>query len=278
MNTPETPETDEGKVTEPDNPERPESSENPPEPQIEGGGGQFGRVEITIPPGSTDIRQSRWAWIWGGAPWLIVAILFGSQDPGGGFFIFAIGLGIAVTIPRYLGWRKTAYYVTHNAVIFQRGMLGSSQLYNLPAEQFQRVVERPGLFGRYLGYHAIDIRMREGGKVSLAYVPRSAALTDLVIRMRDRYSDYDEEQELRELAMIVARQRGEIPEDFDQPDGSAETPEIQANQATPQAPEMPPARPTEKRPQRPPDRPTEAGEYRPDVREYRAESDERDRR
>ena len=272
------PEQHEGKVTEPDNPESPES---PPEPQNEGGGGQFGRVEITIPPGSTEIRQSRWAWIWGGAPWLIVAILFGAQDPTSGFFIFAIGLGIAVTIPRFLGWRKTAYYVTHNSVVFQRGMLGSSQMYNLPAEQFQRVVERPGLFGRYLGYHAVDIRMREGGRVSLAYVPKSADLTDRVIRMRDRYSDYDEEQELRELAMIVARQRGEIPEDFDQPDGSAETPETPETpetQETPETPEPPPARPTEKRPERPPVRPTEAGEYRPDVREYRAESDKRDRR
>ena len=90
--------------------------------------------------------------------------------------------------------------------------------------------------------------------------------------MRDRYSDYDAEQELRELAMIVARQRGEIPEDFDPPDGSAETPEIQEIQEIQETQETPETSET------PPARPTEAGEYRPDVREYRAESDRRDRR
>jgi hypothetical protein len=217
--------------------------------------GRPGLTEITIPPGSTEIRQSRWAWIWGGAPWLAVALLFGFQDPGSGFFIFAIGLGIAVTVPRYLGWRRTAYHVAHDAIIFQRGMLGNSQMYNLPAEQFQRVVQRPGLFGRYLGYHAIDIRMREGGKVSLAYVPASAGLTAKVISMRDRYSDYDEAQELHELAMIAARQRGEIPEDYEKP--YDEPPE------TTDAPQSPKTA-----------RSAEAGEYRPEVREFKADDED----
>ena len=255
-------------MTEPEKNERPE---NPPKQPVgrqvsPEGAGPPGLTEITIPPGSTEIRQSRWAWIWGGAPWVVVAILFGSQDPGSGFFIFAIGLGIAVTVPRYLGWRRTAYHVAQDAVIFQRGLLGNTQMYNLPAEQFQRVVERPGLFGRYLGYTAIDIRMREGGKVSLAYVPASAGLTEKVISMRDRYSDYDEAQELHELAMIAARQRGEIPEEYQKPsEEPGESIDVQPSETTdtPQSPNT--------------SRTTEAGEYRPAVREFKADDEKRGR-
>jgi hypothetical protein len=237
-------------VTEPEKNEQPEV-----QPVSREDAGPPGLAEITIPPGSTEIRQSQWAWIWGGAPWLIVALLFGFQDPRSGFLIFAIGLGIAVTIPRYLSWRRTAYHVAQDAVIFQRGLLGNSQMYNLPAEQFQRVVQRPGLFGRYLGYHAIDIRMREGGKVSLAYVPASAGLTEKVIAMRDRYSDYDEAQELHELAMISARQRGEIPEDY-----------VKVNEKPPETTESPNT-----------SRTTEASEYRPEVKEFKADDEKRDR-
>jgi hypothetical protein len=248
-------------VTEPENKEQLDNlPEQPADQPMSGptngeGAGRPGLTEITIPPGSTEVRQAQWAWIWGGAPWLIVAVLFGFQDPRSGFLIFAIGLGIAVTIPRYLSWRRTAYYVTHNSVIFQRGLLGNSQMYNLPAEQFQRVVQRPGLFGRYLGYHAIDIRMREGGKVSLAYVPASSGLTEKIITMRDRYSDYDEAQELHELAMISARQRGEIPEDY-----------VKASEA--------PLEPTNDSSA---DRPTGASEYRPEVTEFKADDEKRDR-
>ncbi len=263
-------ETERGNEAEPEN-----------RPEAEPGPGWTGGPEISIPPGSTEVRQSMWAWMWGLVPWAVVAILFSQQSTE--MIILAVGLGIAVTIPRYLGWRKTAYHVTHNAVIFQRGLLGNSQLYNLPAEQFQRIVERPGLFGRYLGYHAVDIRMREGGKVSLSYVPISAGLTERVIRMRDRYSDYDEERELREMAMIEARQRGEVPqhleEEFDrdtglsdeQPIEASEEPEV-ADFDRPRREHMDEPKDTRKKPSA-----TEATEYRPEVREYRADRDERDR-
>ena len=204
---------------------------------------------------------------------MAVTLLFGVQDPT--FALFPIGLGIAVTIPKYLAWRKTAYYLTQDGVIFQRGMLGTPQRYDLPAERFQRIVERPGLFGKTLGYHAVDIRMREGGRVSLAYVPATERLTERLIALRDRLSDYDEEQELRELAIIDARQRGEDvsgyfpdpPEDKPEAEGSPEAPGPEAFTAS-DKPEPSRSRRAQ----------ADAGEYRPDVSDYDPKLGERDDR
>lgn len=259
--------------------------------------GNAPQPEISIPPGATEIRQTKWAWIWSAIPWIVVSILFGLDNPS--LALFPIGLGIAVSVPRYIGWRKTAYYVTHNSIIYQRGQLGTTQTYELPAEHFQRVVERPGMFGRLLGYHAVDIRMKESGRVSLSWVPATAGLTERVIRMRDRYSDYDEEVELLELEMIAARQRGEIPPDYDSEvlDEVSESVETPRTPRTPRTPEMPdhdsptptpvatndepgaaPDEPDET-PSKNRDRPgaTGASDYRPDVREYRADRDGRDK-
>lgn len=222
------------------------------------GGGPAG----VVPPGSKAVRQSPWTWWWGGVPWLALAILFVALEPRSGLSIFAVALGAAVTIPRYLMWRRTVYYITGDGLIFQRGLLGTPQMYFLPAESFQRIVRRPGVFGNLLGYHAIDIRMREGGRVSLAFVPASAYLFQQLVSLRDQHSDYDEEQELRELAMIEARQRGEEVPDFDRHDSRP------ANESGEERPHQEPAANQE------PDggrrRGSGATEYRPDIRGYDA--------
>ncbi len=229
--------------------------------------GTGGGPTTVVPPGADEVRQSPWSWWWSGAPWIALAILFGALDPGAGLFIFALALGVAVTIPRYLMWRKTIYYITGDGVVFQRGLLGTPQMYYLPAESFQRIVERPGIFGRLLGYHAVDIRMREGGRVSLAYVPASSNLTDRLIRLRDKHSDYDEQQELHELAMIEARQRGEeIPFEWeqDQPPAEEEQPDEQPYPEAEAEPEPMPDRPE----RRGRSSPTQATQYRPNVTGY----------
>ncbi len=234
--------------------------------------GTGGGSTTVVPPGAYEVRQSPWSWWWGGAPWIALAILFGALDPRAGLFIFALALGVAVTIPRYLMWKKTVYYITGDGVIFQRGLLGTPQMYYLPAESFQRIVERPGVFGRLLSYHAIDIRMREGGRVSLAYVPASSNLTDRLVRLRDKHSDYDEEQELRELAIIEARQRGEEipfeseqdqpPFDRDQPPAGQDQPD---EQPYPEAEGERTPDPAERRDRSAPARATQ---YRADVTGY----------
>lgn len=238
--------------------------------ESESGEGYVNQPEFTVPPGATEVRQSKWAWLWSGIPWVAVTILFGVQDPQ--LALLPLGLGIAVTIPRYFAWRKTAYYITADTVIFQRGTLGKPQLYTLPAEGFQRIVERPGLFGKHLGYHAIDIRMRETGRVSLSYVPAEARMASRLISLRDRHSVYDEDQEERELEFIASKQRGETAgnlqdEDADPSVASASTLDqteldnpatIKSADDSKGAIVKPDQQPT----------PNQVTDYRPDVTEY----------
>ncbi len=244
---------------------------------------------VTVPPGSTEVRQSSWAWLWGAVPWIALAALFASMDLRSGLFIFAVALGVAVTIPRYLMWRRTVYHVAHDGVVFQRGLIGTPQMYHLPAQSFQRIVSRPGVFGNLLGYHAVDIRMREGGRVSLSYVPAAAGMIDRLTALRDRHSDYDEEREQLEMAIIEARQRGEEipPEYMQEADGGheAHAPAPAAGPDAPDAPEVPEVPEAAERdraegargttdpgpvPERPPARPASGGarQYRPEVSGY----------
>ena len=248
-----------------------------PRPEESMGDEAIGRP-IDVPPGSTTVRQTSWAWLWGGIPWVALAILFGALEPTSPVFILAVALGVAVTIPRYLMWRRTVYYITHDGVIFQRGLIGTPQMYHLPAASFQRIVQRPGLFGNVLNYHAIDIRMREGGRVSLAYVPSSAGMMDRLLALRDRYSDYDEEREMMEIAIIEARQRGEeIPDEYQQegiPDQEFEPTQV-VEVAEPEPERDPPQK--AQRPDRSPPS-SEARVYRPDASGYSAGRSDRGRR
>ena len=163
---------------------------------------------------SKEIKQSPWAWIWGGAPWIVLAIWFWFGSGSTGMTIFAVVLGIAVTAPRYISWRKTLYVINESSVTYQRGSIGPTQTVELPAEQFQRITDNPGMFGKFLGYTTVSMRLKgESNFMRLSHIPTSANLTQKLIKMRDRYSDYDEAKELEELAIISARQRGDYVEE-----------------------------------------------------------------
>lgn len=163
---------------------------------------------------SKEIKQSPWAWIWGGAPWIVLAIWFWFGSGSTGMTIFAVVLGIAVTAPRYISWRKTLYVINESSVTYQRGSIGPTQTVELPAEQFQRITDNPGMFGKFLGYTTVSMRLKgESNFMRLSHIPTSANLTQKLIKMRDRYSDYDETKELEELAIISARQRGDHKEE-----------------------------------------------------------------
>ena len=163
---------------------------------------------------SKEIKQSPWAWIWGGAPWIVLAIWFWFGTDSRTMTIFAVVLGIAVTAPRYISWRKTLYVINESSVTYQRGSIGPTQTVELPAEQFQRITDNPGMFGKFLGYTTVSIRLKgESNYMRLSHIPTSANLTQKLIKMRDRYSDYDEAKEWEELAIISARQRGDYVEE-----------------------------------------------------------------
>ena len=135
-----------------------------------------------IPNDAIVILQSSWAWIWAGVPWIILALIAGFWDAIT-FGVLPIILAVAVIIPRYLGWRGTRYILTEDHVILQKGMLGGSQKYDLPVTDFRRVTARYGLFGRSLGYQAVDITLRGGGKAPMTYVPTSVGLVNRIEAM-----------------------------------------------------------------------------------------------
>ena len=163
---------------------------------------------------SNAIKQSPWAWIWGGAPWIVLAIWFWFGSGSTGMTIFAVVLGIAVTAPRYISWRKTLYVINESSVTYQRGSLGPTQTVELPAEQFQRITDTPGMFGKFLGYTTVAVRLKgESNYMRFSHIPAGANMTQKLIQLRDRYSDYDEAKEREELAIIAARQRGDYKED-----------------------------------------------------------------
>ena len=163
---------------------------------------------------SNEIKQSPWAWIWGGAPWIVLAIWFWFGSGSTNMTIFAVVLGIAVTAPRYISWRKTLYVINDSSVTYQRGSIGPTQTVELPASQFQRITDVPGMFGKFLGYTTVSLRLKgESNFIRFSHVPSASNMTQKLIQMRDRYSDYDEAKEMEELAIIAARQRGEYKED-----------------------------------------------------------------
>jgi len=178
---------------------------------------------------SNEIKQSPWAWIWGGAPWIVLAIWFQFGPSGStNMTIFAVVLGVAVTAPRYISWRKTLYVINESSVTYHKGGLGQTQTVELPASQFQRITDVPGMFGKSLGYTTVSIRLKgETNYIRFSHIPVAADMTQKLTKLRDRYSDYNEAQEMEELAIIAARQRGDYKEDsrsnpitgtFDNPD------------------------------------------------------------
>ena len=64
--------------------------------------------------------------------------------------------------------------------------------YDLPIAEFADVAARPGLFGGPLGYRAVDLSLREGGLIVLAYVPRDAPVAD---HIRSRLPQVDSDQD-----------------------------------------------------------------------------------
>ena len=132
---------------------------------------------IEIPPDSTVVRQSSWAWQLPTAPWAIFAVA--------SIFVDAISFGVLpffllaiVAVPRYLRWKKAAYILTEDHVVVFRGGLAGRRRYDLPIDEFVTVDTRPGLFGGNLGYRAVHITLENGNTVVLDYLPEDAPLAD----------------------------------------------------------------------------------------------------
>lgn len=103
-----------------------------------------------IPEDGIVVRQVQYAWLWSSMPIIILATIFyflPIVEP----LIVSIFL-VVVIIPRYFTWRKTAYVITDQFLTYNR--------HRIPISSLEGVTSNPGLFGRTLGYEAIEIKIR----------------------------------------------------------------------------------------------------------------------
>ena len=139
--------------------------------------------EIEIPEDGTVIKQVQYAWLWSSMPWLVViAVLFLTDLIVAGDPIIGSVAAVIILLPRYIGWRRTAYVLTNESLIYQHGGLTGHRRFQIPISAFRDVRARYGFFGRALGYQSVDLTLENQRVFSITYVP---ILADVAQRIRD---------------------------------------------------------------------------------------------
>ena len=129
-----------------------------------------------IPEDGIVVRQVQYAWLWSSMPIIILATVFyfiPIVDP----LIVSIFL-VVVIIPRYFSWRRTAYVITDQFLTYNRA--------RIPMSSLKGVKSNPGLFGRTLGYEAIEIFLDNGAFIKLTYIPSVIGLTSHIQALIDK--------------------------------------------------------------------------------------------
>lgn len=136
--------------------EQPQQPQRPQEPEV--------------PEDATEVAQVQYAWLW--SSWWLLAIVL---------IIFAVGvfpdpftpavLVFVIVIPKYWQWRRTRYYLTEDALIYQRGGILQTRRYLIPFSRLKETRARFGMFGRALGFQHVDIMLENGAIATLLYVP-----------------------------------------------------------------------------------------------------------
>ena len=155
--------------------EQPEQSEQPSQPQRP--------QEPEVPEDAIEVAQVQYAWLW--SSWWLLAIIV----------ILTIGippiippifpdpftpsvLVFIVLIPKYWQWRRTRYYLTEDALIYQRGGILQTRRYQIPFARLKDTRVRHGMFGRALGFQHVDIMLENGAIATLIYVPAQMDVAD----------------------------------------------------------------------------------------------------
>ena len=146
-----------------------------------------------VPEDGAVIRQVQWAWLWSSMPWLIIlfALTQFGVDP-----IVAAVVSIVVLVPRYLMWRRTEYILTKETLIYQRGGITGARKFHIPMSRLRDVRHRHGMFGRALGYEAVDVIMDNGAVASLTFIPAFSGVAEYLrelIGTADHASEEDQD-------------------------------------------------------------------------------------
>ena len=144
-------------------------------------------VPEELPENSIVITQVNWAWLWASTPWLIVLAILSTLgiEP-----LFGSLIALIIIVPRFLSWKRTAYIITDDDLIYQRGGFTGSRSFTIPLSRIADVRSRDGMFGRGLGYQAVDIMLDNRGVTSLTYVPSLGKVGDL---LRERIAPFQGE-------------------------------------------------------------------------------------
>jgi len=105
-------------------------------------------------------------------PLLVILIVMVMFNPEVFAVLFAV-VSIMILVPKFFQWRRTAYALTPELMIYQRGGILSTRRYQIPMERVKEVKSRPGMFGKYLGYQHVEVRLDSGARASLMYLPAS---------------------------------------------------------------------------------------------------------
>lgn len=167
-------------------------------------------------PGDIAIRQVQWAWVMSSIPWIVIAGVF--TQMGWLDEIMAGVLIVIVVLPRFFMWRRTLYGITDSHLMYQRGGILSSKAYPLPYSRMTDVRARYGIFGRALGYQAVDVMMDNGAVASLSYIP---IVTDAEERIRAKI----EEHGGFVASDAAADADDDTPQQIDQPEGEDDKPD-----------------------------------------------------
>ena len=129
--------------------------------------------EPEVPDDAIEVAQVQYAWLW--SSWWLLAIVV---------IIFVLGvfpdpftpavLAVIILIPKYWHWRRTRYYLTEDALIYQRGGILQTRRYLIPFNRLKDTRARFGMFGRALGFQHVDIMLENGAIATLQYVPVQA--------------------------------------------------------------------------------------------------------
>ena len=143
--------------------EQPQQPQRPQEPEV--------------PDDAIEVAQVQYAWLW--SSWWLLAIVL---------IIFAVGvfpdpftpavLIFVIVIPKYWQWRRTRYYLTEDALIYQRGGILQTRRYLIPFNRLKDTRARFGMFGRALGFQHVDIMLENGAIATLVYVPAQMNIAD----------------------------------------------------------------------------------------------------
>ena len=136
-----------------------------------------------IPEDSIIVRPSRWAWMWPAVPWVVLASASLLIDLFS-FGTLPIFFAVIIVLPRYITWRNTAYILTNEYLVVQKGR-GRNQRFDLPISQIVDIQTRPGMFGRSLGYASVLLTSKEGGVATLPYIPAGSPLVGHILTRMD---------------------------------------------------------------------------------------------